>query len=413
MGPPTHPKIAIIGSGLSGLALALHLSARNITSTVYEYRPSSYSQGGEIALSPNAARVLDHLGIYTELAKQGFKSDTMTLLNRSGRELGVLKQGSMFGYSALRLKRIFVRDALLKECERRGVKVVFEKEFVMLEERDKKVRVLFEDGEEATVDLVIGADGLRSRVREFVDENAKATYIGTMMIYGNILAETLDAKMGVNGKRFPMPSMLFGKEGSFTIWPRDPDARELGFFANILLPDRSREEWKNTGEDKGGLKEMLEKCFCQSTWPEQVQTTIRSAPAEEFRIWPVNMVPPLTSWSSPSKRIVLIGDAAHAITPSGGQGGAIAFEDAETLAYAISKRGEDACLLEKWEMHRKARVQEVIDFNKLSAKVREASKYTAMQWTREWFIWSVLKIKGAEGYRWLYGYDGVVEMAKL
>ena len=119
MEAPHHPEVAIIGSGLSGLALALHLSARGISSSVYEFRPSSYSQGGEIALSPNAARVLDHLGIYTELAKQGFNSDTMTLLNRSGRELGVLKQGSLFGYPALRLNRIFVRDTLLKECEKR------------------------------------------------------------------------------------------------------------------------------------------------------------------------------------------------------------------------------------------------------------------------------------------------------
>jgi 2-polyprenyl-6-methoxyphenol hydroxylase-like FAD-dependent oxidoreductase len=412
MGTPP-PEIAIIGSGLSGLALALHLSAKGISSTVYEYRPSSYSQGGEIALSPNAVRVLDHLGIYTELAKQGFNSDTVTLLNRSGVELGVLKQGSLFGYPSLRLNRVLVREALLKECDRRGVKIVFEKEFVGLEERDEKVRVIFKDGEEMSVDLVIGADGLRSRVREFVDPTAKATYIGTMILYGNIPAETLDAKMGNNKERLPMPSMLFGKEGSFTIWPRDPDAQELGFFADLLLPDRSREEWERTGEDKEGLREMLEKCYCQGAWPEQVQTMIRSAPAEEFRIWPVNMVPRLTSWSSPSKKIILIGDAAHAITPSGGQGGATAFEDAETLAYAISKCAEDAKSLEKWETHRKTRVQEAIDFNNLSAKVRKASKYTAVQWTREWFIWSVLKIKGAEGYRWLYGYDAVKEMAKL
>jgi 2-polyprenyl-6-methoxyphenol hydroxylase-like FAD-dependent oxidoreductase len=68
----------------------------------------------------------------------------------------------------------------------------------------------------------------------------------------------------------------------------------------------------------------------------------REGPAEEFKIWPVNMVPRLPSWRSPSEKIILIGDAAHAITPSGGQGGAMAFEDAETLAYAIPKIGKDA-----------------------------------------------------------------------
>jgi 2-polyprenyl-6-methoxyphenol hydroxylase-like FAD-dependent oxidoreductase len=91
----------------------------------------------------------------------------------------------------------------------------------------------------------------------------------------------------------------------------------------------------------------------------------------------------------------------------------MSLEDAETLAYAISKYGEDASSLHKWEAHRQARVQQVVDFNNLSAKVREASKYTVVQWFREWLIWGVLKIKRPEGYRWLYGYDCAIEMAKL
>jgi 2-polyprenyl-6-methoxyphenol hydroxylase-like FAD-dependent oxidoreductase len=214
-------------------------------------------------------------------------------------------------------------------------------------------------------------------------------------------------------KRLPMPSMSFGKEGSFTIWPRDPDAQEICFFANTQMPDRSREEWEKIDEDKEGLRKRMEELFCQGGWAEQVQVVCREAPLEDFRIWSVNMVPQLPSWRSPSGKIILIGDSAHAITPSGGQGGAMSFEDGETLAYAISNYGEDASSLQKWEAHRKARVQQVVDFNNLSAKVREASNYTVVQWFRELFIWGLLKIKGPEGYRWLYGYDCATEMAKL
>jgi 2-polyprenyl-6-methoxyphenol hydroxylase-like FAD-dependent oxidoreductase len=219
--------------------------------------------------------------------------------------------------------------------------------------------------------------------------------------------------MEKNGARLPMPSMLFGKDGSFTVWPRDFAAQEMGFFANVLLPDRSREEWEKVEGDKEGLRKILEKTYCHGTWPEQVQVMCREAPAEEFHIWPVNTVPHLTSWSSPSAKVILIGDAAHAIAPFGGQGGAMAFEDGETLAYAISRFGEDPTSLKKWEAHRQARVQQVIDFNNLTAKMREASQYTVVQWAREWFIWAILKVKGPEGYRWLYGYDGAAAMAKL
>jgi 2-polyprenyl-6-methoxyphenol hydroxylase-like FAD-dependent oxidoreductase len=84
----------------------------------------------------------------------------------------------------------------------------------------------------------------------------------------------------------------------------------------------------------------------------------------------------------------------------------MSFEDVETLAYAISKYEQDASSLRKWESHLQVRVQQVIDFNNLCAKLREASQYTVVQWARECFIWGMLKVKGAEGYRWLYGYDG-------
>ena len=195
MASPLQLEIAIIGSGLSGLSLALHLSAQNIKSTIYEFRQASYSQSGEIALSPNTARILNHLGIHSHLAKQCFNSEMMTLLDRSGRELGVLKQGSMFGYPALRLKRTSIREALLARCESKGVRVVYEKKFFSPEEEDKKADVFFADGDVVSADLVVGTHGLRSGVRNSVDSKAKATFNRTMMIYANIPASTLDAKM--------------------------------------------------------------------------------------------------------------------------------------------------------------------------------------------------------------------------
>lgn len=82
----------------------------------------------------------------------------------------------------------------MKECEKRGVEIVFRKEFVRLEENDGEVRVFFKDGDVIGTDLVIGADGFRSRVRGFIEPEAKATYVGTMNIYGTIPAETLDAR---------------------------------------------------------------------------------------------------------------------------------------------------------------------------------------------------------------------------
>jgi 2-polyprenyl-6-methoxyphenol hydroxylase-like FAD-dependent oxidoreductase len=125
------------------------------------------------------------------------------------------------------------------------------------------------------------------------------------------------------------------------------------------------------------------------------------------------MVPELQSWSSPSGKVIAIGDVAQAMPPPGGQGAAMAFIYAEKVAYAISKPGNNASSPQKLESHRQVRVQQVINFNNLSAKLREASTYTIIQWLSEWFIWGVVKAKRPEGYRWLHGYDGGVEMARL
>ena len=125
------------------------------------------------------------------------------------------------------------------------------------------------------------------------------------------------------------------------------------------------------------------------------------------------MIPALRSWKSPSSKVILIGDAAHAIPPSGGQGGALSFEDAESLAYVLSKSEKDASAIQIWETHRKERVKEVVDFTNLSVKVRQASPYWLVQMIKDWFIWGLMKLRGSEGYRWLYGYDAEDAISKF
>ena len=87
-------------------------------------------------------------------------------------------------------------------------------------------------------------------------------------------------------------------------------------------------------------------------------------------------------------------------------------EDAETLAYVFSIAKSTAMTapkfkeyLSKWEAHRKKRVTAVLDYTKLSIKMRAPLSSSILQWIKEWFIVIILKLKGPEGYRWLYGYD--------
>ena len=179
-----------------------------------------------------------------------------------------------------------MRGELLKEVERQGIKDCYEKKFVKLEEEEDGVKLWFGDGRMVGANLVIGADGLRSGVRKFVDTNCKPRYSGTMVLYGTASKSVVDKKLSSKTQKLPNPSMLFGKEGSFTVCPRDYDAEELGYIVNVKLPDRSKEEWRKLEEDKEGPRDLLKERFCQGSWPEQVRIMCEEASADEFKIWP-------------------------------------------------------------------------------------------------------------------------------
>jgi 2-polyprenyl-6-methoxyphenol hydroxylase-like FAD-dependent oxidoreductase len=114
-------------------------------------------------------------------------------------------------------------------------------------------------------------------------------------------------------------------------------------------------------------------------------------------------------YASATGRVIVIGDAAHAITPQGGQGAAMAFEDTETLAYTISQLdfvGNWRKLLGIWEKHRQERLEMVKDFTNRNASLRDPGRGYLRQKIKEYIVWGVFKYMGpSAGVEWLYGYN--------
>lgn len=116
---------------------------------------------------------------------------------------------------------------------------------------------------------------------------------------------------------------------------------------------------------------------------------------------------------SSSGRVILIGDAAHAIPPSGGQGAASAFEDAETLAYVLGKLSLPGCNLptlrdnlQVWETHRQQRISQILAYTIQAGNIRKRSS-GMMQVFKEWTIWAMFKMYefGSGGPAWIYTYN--------
>ena len=271
------------------MAVALFLRKHDITPTIYEVRDESYTSGGNIALAPNALRVLDHLGVYDKIRTQGYNYDKISYVNGTGTTLGVFLNGSqkVYNYEAVRIHRTIVRDVLREHCAHHGLKIHYGKRYVGLteDEGSKTVTVEFADGETVTSDFVIGADGIHSHIRQHLAPNTEQPHFsGLMGVMGTVMASELE---GISHP-FKLPSMMFGAKGSFAIMPASYTGDEVGYFATIEAADRSREDWDALGRNKQELSQMLGGRFLgeDSKWPELVQAIVRKTPPETLTNWP-------------------------------------------------------------------------------------------------------------------------------
>ncbi|KPI40211.1 6-hydroxynicotinate 3-monooxygenase [Cyphellophora attinorum] len=416
--PPPH-RIAIVGAGLAGLSLTLLLSRvrsqqQPLHITILELRPRHAQDGGFLALAPNALHILDQLGLYQKLLPQGFAYEDIAFYSaRNLSRIGRVKNGDVkrYGYPALRIGRGIVRGELLRAVEELAtqdreeitVEMRFETKVVSVSEKEKNVILGLASGEELTFDAVIGADGIHSRVRNLVNGDVKPTFSGMLGIGGGRLD-----RRDIRPQDLSLPAMFMGKSNAFMMMPTSADGNEVTFFATMEVEERDREGWAKLGEDKQELKRIMVDRHCgrASEWPAVVVEACRSGKADSLSIWPHYNAPILESWTSSSNRIILMGDAAHAMPPTGGQGAAMAFEDAASLAM-VFERSDTAEAFDKgvdeWQTTRQDRARKIKEFTTKSGDMRRTSPSVFQQIVKEWIMWLYFKVKGSDGgLAWVY-----------
>jgi 2-polyprenyl-6-methoxyphenol hydroxylase-like FAD-dependent oxidoreductase len=279
-------QVLIIGAGLSGLTLALYLNRCNISCAIYEARPDAVSAGGNIALSPNALRALDHIGVYEMIRTQGFAFDNVAFLNGRGGHLANVLNGSYddYNFPALRVSRAAIRDTLISELARVGVPIHYGKKVIGISnETVESASIEFADGEVVAAEHIVGADGIHSRIRKYVRPDAHPEFQDLAGISGTCKLSDLN---GVDNK-LPLPSFLFGSDGSFAIMPSSADGDSVSYFATFELPHRSREEWEALDNDKPKMDKMLKDRFhSESSWPPVVRALCQQVPPDELTLWP-------------------------------------------------------------------------------------------------------------------------------
>ncbi|RDW71053.1 hypothetical protein BP6252_07616 [Coleophoma cylindrospora] len=397
-------NVAIVGGGITGPALAIELLNAGIKSTIYEARPQNYDIGGSMVLTPNALLVTSRCGVYDELCETSWPHDTVQLMNLKGDALGSIVVGSVekYGKSGLRMYRSTLRNTLLAEAARRGIEIVYDRKCASVKENPHSATVEFEDGTSIDADMVIGADGVWSRIHPYLNPDSQPKFSGQMAVLAmaprNLIADPEEAIMF---------RLLIDKQGNFAHMPANSQSgnQSVLFFSTFEVPDRDRDGWRKIESDTEGLKAMMQ-VFDQEGWPETARTLVTKTPAENFFSWPFHTVRLYDQWVSKTGRIAVLGDAAHAIPPSAGQGAGMSLEDASTLAITlgqINQKGLDlASGLGRWEEHRKARIERVVERTQAKSNQRKNTKDDAEQAEKEKRMRAA---KDDDDLFWLYGYD--------
>ncbi|MGW3852836.1 FAD-dependent oxidoreductase [Streptomyces fagopyri] len=337
----------VIGGGIAGPVAAMALRQAGIEATVHEaYDSTAGGAGGGMTIAPNGQNALDAIGAGDLVRAIGTPVTAMGLRSWTGKHLAQFAPPSRLP-SPRFVWRADLYRAIHDEAERRSVPIHHGKRLTGTTDTASGITAHFADGTQASADVLIGADGIRSTVRSLIDPAAPEPNYAGLVCFG--------ARM----HRSKMPStdgvmyMCFGKRAFFGYQVFDDSSAV--WFAN--LPHRvpmtvaeaqaiGAQEWMRT----------LLTAFADDRTPALGMIS-RTDVGQLLITGPMENMPRVATWTH--GRTTLIGDAAHAASSSSGQGASIAAESAVELARCLRdlpyKRAFAA-----YEQLRRPRVERII-----------------------------------------------------
>ena len=300
-----------------------------------------------LTLAPNGVDALDALGVLDRVRADAVPSRRNAMYGATGRLLGTVTLGSPLadGTPALTMRRSRLAAVVSAAAREAGVRTRY----------DARVRavdvaagtVTLEDGTVLEADLVVGADGVHSLVRTAIDPEAPAPrYVGLWNFGGRTRASAQAATLAAEQWHF-----IFGRGAFFGAHPTP--SGDVLWFVNVPGPLLSRDEGSARTTEE--WREHLVSLLAVDAGPAAELVRGGELELAADMTYDLGHVP--TWWRD---RAVLVGDAAHAPSPSSGQGAAMALEDAVVLADAIAAAPDLAAGLAAYEQRRRSRVERIV-----------------------------------------------------
>jgi FAD-dependent urate hydroxylase len=342
-------RALIIGGGVVGPVTAMALQRAGIDAVVYEaHAPTAQEVGSYLTVATNGIDALRAIGADRPVLAAGFPTPTNVLLSGTGRRLGAVSNGGRLpdGTTAHTIRRARLYRTLHRQAADRGIQVEYGKRLRDAEATaDGGVLVRFGDGTQVAGDLLIGADGVHSSTRHLIDPAAPAPrYVGLVNFGGYTPDAGLDTEPGAW-------HMIFGRRAFFG-YTVDPAGGAV-WFANVPRPPVTREERAATSAEQW-QRQLLE-LFAPDRGPA---TRLVAAGALELAGDNTHDLPQVPTWHNGV--MVLVGDAAHAPSPTSGQGASMAAEDGVVLAKCLRDLPDTAQALAAYQRLRRPRVERIV-----------------------------------------------------
>lgn len=315
---------AVIGGGLGGATIASLLQQYGYNVIVFEQYRAFVPAGAGIHVTPNAMRIMRHIGLENILLN--FSSAPAAFTSRTW-DTGEISFNLLLNAQGLNNPYITVNrgdfhHAILSTLKPETIH--YGKRLKNLEQFEAGVNLYFQDGSEYTADYVIGADGLYSMVRELLIGKSDPVFSGQVAFRSVIATHQL--------KSTPIDDLTkWWAEDRFVISYYLNKNRSLYYFVAGMPAD----SWDYEVPVKEGTKEELMAGF--KGFHPHVQEILGASTNQ--RIWPLFERPPLPLWHN--QRIVLLGDACHPMRPHMAQGAAMAMEDAAILVRCFEQAKDD------------------------------------------------------------------------
>jgi FAD-dependent urate hydroxylase len=381
----------VIGGGIAGPAAAMALQKAGIDATIYEaYESTADGVGGGLSIAPNGLAALAVLDAEHVVTRIGIPVTAMVIQSWTGKRLarfgGTDPDEPMMQF----VWRGELYRALNEEAARRGIRTEYGKRLVSVTESPDAVTAHFADGTRATADLLIGADGIRSTVRTLIDPAAPLPRYAGLASFAGRLDDTGEPSTG------GAMHMVFGRRAFFGYQVLDD--RGGGWFVNLpQKAPQSLADARAVGAEQW-IRELTE-VFRDDRTPA-ARMIARTRPEDLLIVGPMEDVPTVPTWSR--GRMVLVGDSAHATSPSSGQGASLAIESAVQLARCLRDLPHEQALT-AYDRLRRARVEKIIANAARTNSDKAAGPVARV--LRDLFLPVAMKLLAKpERMAWQYGY---------